>query len=221
MLEQRWGKFECGWRRLICPAPPRKAGRRDLPNTTKLDHTPPAPPIRAQRPQKQPQPGTRTTLPSTQPATSTLQWPPKTLLTRRCKLRSPSIPQPPPLHPANQTPLPQRPPPPPQPQAHDNAPQLPPLHRAGPDRGPPLLRRPAPDHQALPPDQPRVPPLRLQPRRRLVPLALVQPVRPAAGRERRRRRRVRGPERGCGRGRGAEREGQGHGGQGERGVRCL
>lgn len=87
--------------------------------------------------------------------------------------------------PTNQ--LSQRPPPPPptfqnarKPQRHNHS-------RPQPRRRAPLLRRRRPNSKTLPKIRPRLPLLRLQPRRLLLPLAMVERLRPTH-RPRRRRR---------------------------------
>ena len=100
---------------------------------------------------------------------------------RRSSVRSshhsaPHPPSAPPRTPPSLTlPPPQRSPPPPLPPAHNPQPNLPHHPRPRPDRRPTLRRR---HPLAIPPrpqiPEPRLPSLRLQPRRRLLPLALVQ-----------------------------------------------
>lgn len=89
----------------------------------------------------------------------------------------------------------QRPPPPPQPPRHQAQPPSHHLPRPRPDRRPPLLCRPAARNPPLPQVQPRLPSLRLQPRRRQLPFAVEQRVRSPA-RRRHRSQRARAQARG-------------------------
>jgi hypothetical protein len=127
-----------------------------------------------------------------QATTNLPKWFPQTPSTRHCKPRSkPPIPTPYIFKLTHPPPTAQRPPPAAQPKTHGRAPQQHHRARARPGRGPALVGRPAAHGPPLQADGARLPAVRLQPRRRQLPLAVEQPVRPAAGRGRRRRHRGR------------------------------
>lgn len=98
------------------------------------------------------------------------QWHSPIPSTAHCKSPLPALlpPNPPLTHPT------QRPPPPPPPLRHHPKPQLNNSPPPPPNRRPPLLRRPTPHYPHLPQNIPHLPPLRLQPRRRLLPVPLEQ-----------------------------------------------